>query len=45
MNWYGVHGSSSYVSAGSLHEVDNYSGDKNGGHDTVYGIGCRAYVN
>ena len=46
MNWYGVHGSSSYASAGSVHEVDYYTGDKNGGHhDTVYGIGCRAYVN
>lgn len=45
MNWYGVHGSSSYVSAGSVHEVDHYTGDKNGGFATVYGIGCRAYVN
>jgi hypothetical protein len=45
MNWYGVHGSSSYVSAGSVHEVDHYSGHKNGGMDTIYGIGCRAYVN
>jgi len=49
MNWYGVHGSHSYVSAGSLHEVDYYSADLNGypggSEGNVFGADCPAYVN
>jgi hypothetical protein len=49
MNWYGVHGSSSYVSAGSTHEIDHYAGDLNGrtggSEGIVYGVECRSFVN